>query len=123
MMLIYNYDENGQFTYPEEADEDPLNKGAYLIPANATHIPPPELKPGEVARWSGSKWTVATLRSEPTFNHRYAMVKGGVVISIIEVRGEISWSSTEDVFMVVDTRCLATVGGTFDGVKFALVAD
>ena len=127
-MIIYNYDPVTKvFTYPEEADEDPKERGKFLIPANATSLPPPTVKPGEVAAFNDGVWLAipakVTPEQHPTFDNRYAMVKGGKVIAVLESKGQMFWGVMPDVFMIVDTACLARVGGTFDGVKFALDAD
>jgi len=44
-MQIYNYDrESGEYLDACEADPDPMTPGAYLIPAHATAIAPPEVR-------------------------------------------------------------------------------
>lgn len=60
-MLVYNYSPI-DFTYidSEEAFESPLEKGVFLIPANATEIQPPKTKTNEIAVFDikKQKWLV-----------------------------------------------------------------
>ena len=58
-MLIFNYDNNGDFVGTSTADESPLEPGVYLIPANATTTPVPNVAPGKVARFSAGTWSSA----------------------------------------------------------------
>lgn len=56
-MQIYNYDENtNEFLYTSEARPNPLEKGKFLIPANATEIQPIEVLSDEVAIFDGKNW-------------------------------------------------------------------
>lgn len=49
VMKIYRFSlETGVFQGEDFADEAPLNRGEYIIPDDATTIPPPSLKRGEV---------------------------------------------------------------------------
>jgi hypothetical protein len=61
-MKIYNYNpENGYFVGESLADESPLEKEVFLIPANATEIPAPKFESGEIAVFDGKKWSVEKL--------------------------------------------------------------
>lgn len=61
-MLTYHYDEKTkEFIYAEKAFLDPLEskvqgKDIFLLPANATFIPPTEVKEGCVNVWNGDEW-------------------------------------------------------------------
>ena len=45
-MEIYNYDKDGFYISKGMADESPLEKGVFLIPANATKVKPLDYKDG-----------------------------------------------------------------------------
>jgi hypothetical protein len=61
---VYQFDNNGIYLYPTEADESPLEPGVYLYPKNTTEQEPPQLNANELAQWNGEKWTTITV-NEP----------------------------------------------------------
>jgi hypothetical protein len=60
-MEIYNYNpETGEYINISTADENPLEKGEYLIPANATTIEPPTARTNQVAVFEKNTWSLKT---------------------------------------------------------------
>lgn len=58
-MYIYNYNPvTGEFLGASLADENPLQSGQYLIPANATDIEPPVPGKNEMAVFSAGSWSI-----------------------------------------------------------------
>ena len=56
-MQIYNYDgTTGEYLFTSLADLSPLEKGVYLIPANATTLAPPTAQVGYARVFGGSTW-------------------------------------------------------------------
>lgn len=55
-MKAYKYDSLGLFVKEVERQEDPMNEGSYLMPANCTDVEPPTLNAPYVARWNGTAW-------------------------------------------------------------------
>ncbi len=48
-MKIYRFDiSTGVYLGEDFADEDPFNRGSYIIPPDATTIPPPLVKHGQL---------------------------------------------------------------------------
>lgn len=48
-MKIYLFNpENGAYLGEDFADEDPFRRGVYIIPGDATMIPPPPVDPGQL---------------------------------------------------------------------------
>ena len=65
-MLVYNYHPvTKEFTGFSEADEDPLDKGKWLIPASATVIPPPEPADGKYRAFIDGSWALINIPSDP----------------------------------------------------------
>lgn len=56
-MLVYNYDFNGVFVSATEADESPLERGVFLVPANATKTEPPVEMFGKVRVFHKGQWS------------------------------------------------------------------
>ena len=66
-MKIYSYDLQGNYTGESVAEESPLEKGVYLIPASATEIKPPSTNANKVAVFDGQVWNIEDVVSnEPT---------------------------------------------------------
>lgn len=71
-MKIYHYDDAGQLVGEGSADADPLQPGAWLIPAQATAIEPPQFAmTGHRVFFNGSEWIQEALpepqeESKPT---------------------------------------------------------
>ena len=56
-MIVYQYDEITKIhTGNIQAQESPREPGKYLIPANATNLPPPPTDKNECAVWENGKW-------------------------------------------------------------------
>ncbi len=59
MKIAYAYNPtNGAYLGETIAFADPLTAGAYLMPANATDIAPPDAGANQVAVWGGGAWTL-----------------------------------------------------------------
>ncbi len=66
-MKIYLFNpENGVYLGEDFADQGSLKMGIYIIPDDATVIPPPEVKPGEVPVFNREtgKWEVRRLERD-----------------------------------------------------------
>ncbi len=71
-MNIYHYDpETGVFLDRDQAEPDPRGKrdasspDHWLIPANATHVAPPEIKDNQEAVWNGQGWGTRNIPTPP----------------------------------------------------------
>ena len=61
-MKLYNYNpENLCFVGESIADESPLEKGVFLIPAHATEIAVPSFEADEIAIFDGGSWKIEKL--------------------------------------------------------------
>lgn len=71
-MIVYHYnaDTGVYLNTSSEADEDPLEPGHFLIPANATDLIPPYVPnpKKEHAVFSDGAWTVETIPVPPAIN-------------------------------------------------------
>lgn len=60
-MLVYSYNQDGYFVGTDFAFPDPMTPGEYLIPAQATNVPPPVFKQNERAKWNGEEWEIEAI--------------------------------------------------------------
>jgi len=92
---VYQFDLNGVYIGPTDADESPLEPGVYLIPGGCVETAPPEVAEGHIAVWSGNAWsdvaptpapppTVADLKAYAAAK-RYAVETGGIIINEAEI--------------------------------------
>lgn len=51
-ITVYCYDDQGNYTHEETADENPKEPGNYLLPPNCSTDKPTQLP----ARWTGKNW-------------------------------------------------------------------
>lgn len=54
--LAYRYDKDGVYLRPQPRQENPEEKGTYLMPAHCTDVEPPKCEAPYVARWNGKAW-------------------------------------------------------------------
>jgi hypothetical protein len=63
-MIAHNYHpESGRYIGSIEAEESPLEKGVFLLPAFATFKTPPDSVEGKECFWNGNKWELRTIPS------------------------------------------------------------
>ena len=77
-MKIYNYNSvTGEYINESQADESPLEKGVYLIPANATTLEPPMSGTNQVVIFENNTWSLKSDFRKETFydsNNNYAAI-------------------------------------------------
>ena len=56
MKQVSQLDQNGYFVGVTTADESPLEKGVYLIPAGAVDSDAPSIPDGKRAKWENEQW-------------------------------------------------------------------
>lgn len=57
-MQVFQTDHNGFYVGPTVADADPLDEGAWLIPAGCVTEAPPVLSEGQRAKFADGSWLV-----------------------------------------------------------------
>lgn len=67
MKTVYVFDENGRFVQAYEAQQDPVEEGAYIAPIRSTEIQPPLCDSGEEAIFSSAQnaWQIVPTEVEP----------------------------------------------------------
>lgn len=58
---VYQVDAAGRYVGPAVADESPLEKGVFLIPAGCVENTPPDAPAGKMARYVGGAWVLEDL--------------------------------------------------------------
>lgn len=56
MKIVSQLDADGVFVGPVQADRSPLEVGVFHIPHGAIDVEPPEVPPGQRARWHEGDW-------------------------------------------------------------------
>ena len=64
-MIIFNYNDDGEFVGFSEAEESPLEPGTYLIPANATTVAVPQIPEGKIAKFLNGVWSLVNVVVDP----------------------------------------------------------
>lgn len=74
MKTVYSFDfETKNYLGPlelDESDQSPLQPGVYLLPAGTTDVAPPELGPGQCARFIDGAWAVEAMPRTGNWYHR-----------------------------------------------------
>lgn len=65
MKTVYQTDVDGYLIGEATAHPDPMDEGAYLVPAGCADIQPPTLLEGQRARWTGQAWVVVSIPAPP----------------------------------------------------------
>jgi hypothetical protein len=66
MKKVIQLDSEGYIVGASTADESPLEKGVYLIPANCVDAEFPEIPEGYNAKWNGSSFDMELIPAEET---------------------------------------------------------
>lgn len=53
---VFKYDSDGVYICPIQAQENPVRKGIFLMPARSTEIEPPKCESPYIAKWNGTSW-------------------------------------------------------------------
>ena len=75
-MKIYHFRlETGAYLGEDFADEAPLKRGDYIIPEDATIIPPPQVEPGQLPFFNirDQRWEVRTIPAVRETLSRYKL--------------------------------------------------
>lgn len=84
---IYNYDaETGEYLFASLPDLDPLVEGRFLMPANATRLPPPEEQEGYVRRFVDGAWGYSPVADNETPPTEEPVVTTAMVDAVRDMR-------------------------------------
>lgn len=82
-MQVWQLDESGYLVGPVQAEPDPLTPDAWLIPGGCVTVAPPEIPPGQRARWVGDLWELEP--AEPT---RWRVLRSTLVSRLTDAEAE-----------------------------------
>jgi hypothetical protein len=96
--IVYQYNDDGLFIGEYSCQESPLEPGIYLIPQNATEIPPLPNQDGYYTKFINGAWHYV-LNPHSLYQHKMNMLNitnvHGVPINFIDENGEIKPYSEE----------------------------
>lgn len=82
-MQVWQVGEDGSLVGAIEAEPDPLTPGAWLIPRGCVTVSPPEIPPGQRARWTGTAWAL-----EPAVPTRWRVLKSTLCARLTDDEAE-----------------------------------
>lgn len=134
-MEVYLFDDQGRFSGAKNCQKNPLQEGAFLVPAMSTDITPCEVEEGFYPYWNGDSWEPKKLESAMTDSEKVSagliQLRDGEILDGEQIRmmtpfemacaGKISIAMYKDfVKSSVESTLLQRLysGFNFDGQKY-----